>query len=95
MTRYCTIQPMDARKRVLVVDDEPDILRVASTILGLAGYDVTTTTSGEEALLLAQSNKPDVMLLDLLMQPLTGFDVLDKLRVFSQAATDFFPPTRP
>jgi len=72
------------KKRILVVDDEPGILRFVSTSLGLAGYDVLTTTSGEEALQLARSQRPDIMLLDVLMQPLTGFDVLDRLRTFSK-----------
>ena len=72
---------------MLVVDDEPGILRFVSIRLRLAGYDVTTTTSGEEALKLVQSEKPDIILLDILMQPLSGFDVLDRLRVFS----DYYP----
>lgn len=75
---------MVKKKRVLVVDDEPGILRFVSISLSNAGYDVITTTSGEEGLKLADSAKPDVMLLDLLMTPLTGFDVLLKLRESSQ-----------
>ena len=75
---------MEAKKRVLVVDDEPGILRFVGINLRLAGYEVATTTSGEEALKLVQSLKPDVMLLDILMQPVSGFEVLEHLRVFSQ-----------
>ncbi len=75
---------MDVKKRVLVVDDEPGVLRFVQVALEMAGYDVITTTSGEEALKLAESEHPDVMLLDILMVPVTGFEVLDRLRVFSE-----------
>lgn len=75
---------MDAKKRVLVVDDEPGVLRFISISLSLAGYEVITTTSGEEGLKLAETARPDIMLLDILMMPLSGFEVLERLRAFSQ-----------
>ena len=75
---------MVVKKRVLVVDDEPSILHVIKIGLGIAGYDVVTTTNGEAALQLVQTQKFDIMLLDILMLPLTGFDLLKKLREFSQ-----------
>jgi len=75
---------MVVKKRVLVVDDEPSILHVIKIGLGIAGYDVVTTTNGEAALQLVQTQKFDIMLLDILMLPLTGFDVLKRLREFSQ-----------
>jgi two-component system KDP operon response regulator KdpE len=81
---------MDTKKRVLVVDDEPGILRFVSTTLKIAGFDVIVTASGEEALQLAQSQTPDIVLLDVLMQPLTGFDVLQRLRAFSQVPVIVF-----
>jgi DNA-binding response OmpR family regulator len=81
---------MTAKKRVLVVDDEPGIRRFVSTSLGLAGFDVTTTGSGEEALKLAETQNPDIILLDILMQPLSGFDVLERLRKFSQVPVIVF-----
>jgi len=71
---------MDKKKRVLVVDDEPGILKVVSVGLTVAGYEVITTTSGEEALKLVESEKPDIMLLDIVMEPVSGFDVLFRLR---------------
>ena len=71
-------------KRILVVDDEPAILRFVQSSLSLAGYDVIITTSGEEALQLTEAKTPDLMLLDIFMTPLSGFDVLAKLRTFSQ-----------
>ncbi len=81
---------MDVKKRVLVVDDEPGVLRFTSVCLTVAGYEVITTTSGEEALKLVESAKPDIMLLDVLMTPLTGFDVLEKLRAFSNLPVIIF-----
>ena len=68
----------------MVVDDESGVLRFVSVSLSLADYNVITITSGEEGLKLVESAKPDVMLLDLVMTPLTGYDVLEKLRVFSR-----------
>ena len=85
---------MENKKRVLVVDDEPRILRFVSTSLRLAGFDVTTTTSGEEALNLAQSQKPDIMLLDILMLPVSGFQVLEQLRAFSRMPVIVFSARR-
>jgi CheY-like chemotaxis protein len=57
------------KRKVLVVDDEPGVLRFISVSLSVAGYEVITTTSGEKALKLVESTKPDVMLLDVLMTP--------------------------
>lgn len=81
---------MKNKKRILVVDDEPGILALVDTILGLAGYDVVTTQSGEEALALVRSDEPDLVLLDIVMVPVTGFDVLDRLRTFSRVPVIVF-----
>jgi DNA-binding response OmpR family regulator len=70
---------MTQRTRVLVVDDEAGVLRFVKIGLNLAGYDVTTTTSGEEALRLVADNGFDVMLLDVFMEPVSGLDVLERL----------------
>jgi two-component system KDP operon response regulator KdpE len=81
---------VDTKKRVLVVDDDPGVLNFVRVKLRLAGYEVITTTSGEEALRVVEREKPDIMLLDILMQPLTGFDVLTRLRTFSQIPVIIF-----
>jgi DNA-binding response OmpR family regulator len=75
---------MEAKQRVLVIDDEPGVIRFVKINLALAGYEVITATSGEEALPLVESMKPDIMLLDILMTPISGFDILVELRMFSQ-----------
>ncbi len=70
-------------RRVLVVDDEAAILRFVSAGLEISGYIPTSTTDGNEALEIARSGKADIMLLDIFMAPMTGFDVLTQLREFS------------
>lgn len=77
---------MEPKIQVLAVDDEPGVLKLVQVGLTVSGYDVTTTTSGEEALRLVETGKPDVVLLDILMVPMSGFVVLDKIRTFSACA---------
>lgn len=67
-----------------MVDDDVKILRFLRTSLTLAGYDVVTATSGEEALRLQESAKPNIMLLDILMPIVNGFEVLRRLRAVSE-----------
>ncbi|PVV83696.1 response regulator transcription factor [Dehalogenimonas alkenigignens] len=72
------------KKRVLVVDDEPGIGAVLRIKLRLSGFEVTTTTSGAEAIELVSTHEPDVMLVDILMPDVTGMDVIDRVRLFSK-----------
>ena len=81
---------METRKRILVVDDEPRIGNILRIKLGLAGYDVITTTSGAEAIELVRTQEPDIILLDILMPDVTGMDVLDRVRTFSQVPIVIF-----
>jgi DNA-binding response OmpR family regulator len=69
--------------RVLVVDDEVAILRFVSAGLEILGFQPITTSSGDEALDMVRAGKADIMLLDIFMTPVTGFDVLLQLRDFS------------
>jgi DNA-binding response OmpR family regulator len=69
-----------SKKRVLVVDDEPGILKFVRISLSAAGYDVIMASGGEEGLKLLESAKPDIMLLDIVMEPVSGIDVLFRLR---------------
>ena len=72
------------KKRVLIVDDEPRIGRILALKLGLFGYEVITRTSGADALKAVETQIPDVMLLDIVMLDMDGFQVLERLRTFSQ-----------
>jgi len=82
------------KKRVLVVDDEPGVGNVLRIKLRIAGYDVTTTTSGAKAIELVRTQEPDVVLLDILMPDVSGFDVLEKVRTFSSVPIIVFTARR-
>jgi two-component system KDP operon response regulator KdpE len=70
--------------RVLVVDDEPQILRALRAALKGHGYDVQTAADGEEALDLLALHPPDVVILDLVMPGKSGFDVVQEVRTWSR-----------
>jgi two-component system KDP operon response regulator KdpE len=74
----------ERKQIVLVVDDHPKVLKFLEIDLKLRGFEVFTTTSGEQALELVKTNKPDIMLLDIIMPGIDGFEVLRQLRAFSQ-----------
>jgi two-component system, OmpR family, KDP operon response regulator KdpE len=69
-----------AKTRVLVIDDEPQILRALRINLAVRGYDVFTAASGAEALNKAADHRPDVVVLDLGLPDMSGIDVLGGLR---------------
>ena len=73
----------EKKRIVLVVDDERKVLRFMEIDLKLRGFEVITTTSGEEALELIESAKPDIILLDIVMAGTDGFEVLRRLRTYS------------
>jgi two-component system KDP operon response regulator KdpE len=70
--------------RILVVDDEPQILRALRATLQGAGYEVTTAATGEEALRLAALRPPEAVVLDLVLPDRTGTDVARELRTWSK-----------
>lgn len=80
----------DSKKCILVVDDEPGIGKVLRINLNLLGYDVIATTSGAEAIELVRAQEPAVMLLDIGMPDVTGFDVLVRVRAFSKVPIIIF-----
>ena len=68
------------RERILVVDDEPDILSVIVYQLSREGYRISTAASGRAAIDSAIQETPDLVVLDLMLPELNGFDVLAQLR---------------
>src|SRR5688572_24593068 len=66
--------------RILVVDDEPDIVALVVYHLAKAGYKVSSATSGIDALAIAKRDRPSLVVLDLMLPGMSGFDVLAKLR---------------
>jgi two-component system KDP operon response regulator KdpE len=73
-----------AAARVLVVDDEPQVLRSLSAALGAAGYAVATAATAAAAIGAAALNPPDAVVLDLLLPDGTGVDVCRRLREWTQ-----------
>jgi len=67
-------------KRILVVDDEPNINDLISTSLKFSGFDVRSAMNGAEALTIAEEFKPHALVLDVMMPGMNGFQVCEKLR---------------
>jgi CheY-like chemotaxis protein len=66
--------------RVLVADDDPIILRLLEVNLGLEDFVVETASRGEDAIRRAQELRPDVIILDVMMPGMSGYDVAEQLR---------------
>jgi two-component system alkaline phosphatase synthesis response regulator PhoP len=67
-------------KKILIVDDEPDILEFLRYNLKREGYDVVTAPDGKQALSVAASEKPDLIILDIMMPEMDGVEVCGRLR---------------
>ena len=74
------------RRRVLLVDDDPQILKAFATGLRGAGFEVETAETAERALASAAATQPDVVVLDLLLPDGNGTDVCRELRTRSEAS---------
>lgn len=72
-----------AEPRVLVVDDEPMVREVLARYLEQEGFDVSTAEDGEEALSAFESNRPDLVLLDLMLPRIDGLEVFRRMRAGS------------
>lgn len=77
---------MDATPRILVADDDERILQTMSRNLVLAGYRVLTASSGTDAVRRYQQEKPDIVLTDVRMPYVDGFEVLKKIRAYNPEA---------
>lgn len=73
-------EPGKHPKRILLVEDDDSLASVYTTRLQAEGFDVRRVADGEEALANARTYKPDLVLLDVMMPKVSGFDVLDILR---------------
>ncbi len=74
---------MEAKGKILLVDDEPAILKVLSIKLRISGFEVIGALSGEEALELVESARPAIVLLDIILPGIDGLQVLQKVRQHS------------
>lgn len=74
-----------AVKKILVIDDEPEVTRAVRLTINLQEpyWEVVEAHSGEQGLLLTDAESPDLVLLDLVMPDLSGFEVLEQIRLFS------------
>ena len=71
---------MDTGAKVLVVDDEPNVLRSLAQYLTIEDFTVETASNGMEALEKVESFHPELILLDVMMPGMDGFEVLDKVK---------------
>jgi two-component system KDP operon response regulator KdpE len=75
---------MTTQPHILVIDDEPQILRALRTILSARQFRVSTAGNGEEGLALAAAGKPDLIILDLSLPDMDGIEVCKQLRGWTQ-----------
>ena len=78
--------PGPGSERILVVDDEPDIVALVVYHLAKAGYRVSSAASGPDALAIARRDRPSLVVLDLMLPEMSGFEVLAKIREDDQTA---------
>jgi len=65
---------------ILIVDDSPMIVDVFATMLQRGGYKPITSLSGEECLEVLKTTPPDLILLDIMMEPMDGWETLEKIK---------------
>ncbi len=71
---------MDEKIKILLVDDEPEIIRTVKRRLESEGYGVSVATDGLEAVRLAWETHPDLVILDIMLPKMNGYEVCKKLR---------------
>jgi DNA-binding response OmpR family regulator len=74
------------QRRILVADDDPVILRLIEVNLGLEGFEVETAGRGEDALARARDRSPDLILLDVMMPGMSGWEVARRLKEDAKTA---------
>ncbi len=78
---------MDKSRNIMVVDDNPDIVTIVKTILEGKGYGVQSAYSGQEVFNLLEEQKPDLIVLDIMMPQMDGLEVLTRLKGEPTTAT--------
>lgn len=71
-------------KRILIADDDPVILRLIQVNLELEGYEVLTANNGEEAVIKATADHPDLVILDIMMPRLDGYQTCERLKASAE-----------
>jgi two-component system OmpR family response regulator len=85
---------MNAEARLLVVDDEPNIRELLSASLRFAGFEVLTAADGREAVQIAERSRPDLVVLDVMLPDMDGFDVIRRLRAAARPLPVLFLTAR-
>ena len=80
---------MDTKKTIVVVDDDPDIVEIAKAHLEAKGYNVLTGYSGADLFACLKEQKPDLIVLDIMMPKMDGLEVLTRLKNASE--TSYIP----
>ena len=73
-------------EKILIVEDDPSVLRATSYILEKEGYEVLTAQNGLEGLRKAKQDNPDLLILDVMLPGIDGFEICHSLRAESQTA---------
>ena len=76
-----TVPPQTDRKQILIIEDEPDIVRGLEDALEFEGFQVHSASTGEQGIALAKESQPDCVLLDLMLPVDNGYRVCEQLRV--------------
>jgi len=71
---------IETKRKVLVADDEPNIVTALEFLLRRAGYDVRAAGNGDETLALVENWQPDVVLMDIMMPVKSGYEVCQRMR---------------
>jgi DNA-binding response OmpR family regulator len=71
------------RKKILIIEDEPDIVRGLRDALEFEGFDVSSTTEGREGIRMAREKAPDCVVLDLMLPDTNGYAVCEEIRAFN------------
>src|SRR5687768_14632285 len=80
---------MEPKSTILIVDDNPDKLGLLEAAFSLAGYNVTTATDGDEALTAIESYQPDLVITDVMMPRMNGYELAQRIR--ANPLTKFIP----
>jgi two-component system, OmpR family, alkaline phosphatase synthesis response regulator PhoP len=74
----------DGRQRVLIIEDEPDMVRGLRDVLDFEGYEVVSAATGQEGLRLARDRGADLVILDLMLPDTNGYEVCQSIRAFNR-----------